>query len=220
MSEYRDSEGKVIGSVVGLAVALTIASLQACEEHKNNPLNHYDEAHCQVQTFDVGDHIVSIPIDNPLKGIQSYEYHEGYKPVGISSTKNGSCILYVNDQVVEMNSNGEYLTGELFYGGFGYVLDKDIEQKEIKIYETTIEYAPGTHIISETINDPSKHEMQFEGHDGYEVIGISASTSGKSNSFDGACLLYVNTDTVVCEKDTVEFGTPKKEKLLVKEVKN
>ena len=197
------------GAIAGILVGV-VYGFNSCDS--NNPQKNYDEDKCQVHTFDIGEHIVTIPIANPLKNIQTYDYHAGYKAVGISSAGGESCLLYVNDRVVEMNSNGSYETGELFYGGFGYPVDGYI----INEPETKTEYAPGEHIISEPISDPRHYEMQYKGHEGYEVVGIASAASGKYNFFEGACLLYVNTETVICENDN-EFGQVKEEqKVLTK----
>lgn len=49
------------------------------------------------QTFDEGEHIISVPIDNPKKEVQTYEYHDGYKVIDIEN----KYILYVNEEPVK-----------------------------------------------------------------------------------------------------------------------
>lgn len=50
-----------------------------------------------VETFDEGEHIVSVPIKGAYKKQQQYDYHEGYRVVDIEK----DFILFVNDEPVK-----------------------------------------------------------------------------------------------------------------------
>ena len=59
-------------------------------------------------------------------------------------------------------------------------------------------------------------ESDFEVHKGYEPIGIAKAMAGKNFAgFAGGCILYINTETVLCTKDENNeytiFGIPKEE---------
>lgn len=92
---------------------------------------------------------------------------------------------------------------------FGQLPDSQIEDVQATLTKT---FAPGEHIISVPISDPTKEVVQYAYHMGYKCLGMGTSTYGRLRCFGGACLLYVNEVEVECEskngKTFTEFGTP------------
>lgn len=185
------------------------------------------------KTFQPGEHVIAVVIKDrsvrPTVKIVEYQAHAGYEPIGISATAYGrdnyhpgaSHILFRNTEEViveptEITADGKYL-----YEDFGVPTNKK-EQEARKETDTTIEYLPGEHIISIPYYGYSSKNMQFEYHDGYEIIGIANSSYGMSNQQDNrGCILYVNTEKVKVKKDIskdeLPFGTPlEEEKVLEK----
>lgn len=208
-------------SAVGLMI------LDSENEKNNSQIEEIDEE--QTKVFEIGEHLLSVPIDNPTKEIIQYDYHPGYKPVGITvasygqygARDGGSCILYTNETEVECRSNktnGE----EYIYDTFGFPMD--YEKQESSETLTTKEFDVGEHIISIPIDDPTDARTQFEFHDGYEPVGVASAKYGRyGGSYAGGCILYVNVEPVTCEKTAddnvyLTFGTPtEKELIKVKE---
>ena len=189
------------------------------EKEESKPSFGYEQSDDDVKTFEPGEHIISVLTDSPIEEAQQYEYHEGYKPLGIATatygkaTKHdaGSCILYINDQEVLAKANG-MKDGELYFGDFGTPLDFE-NSNGITENIYTVDFPAGTHILSMPVDDPTEYNMQFETHEGYEPVGIATAAYGKATDISsGGCILYVNTDDVTLQKNDdgvyTEFGTP------------
>lgn len=216
-------------AVVGGAILLGTwqASLKEKAIAKSNPKVGFNELDAETKEFLPGEHVISIKIDSPLEKAQQYEYYPGYKPVGIASATygkydsndSGSCILYVNEYPVEAKSTG-IKDEQPFFGDFGIPID--YIQPEINESNEVVEFAPGEHILSIPINDPTNFDMQYSFYEGYEPIGIATASYGQYDDVSaGSCILYVNTETVECEKqednEYVEFGKVKEQqKTLIK----
>lgn len=174
--------------------------------------------------FDVGQHIISVPIstENDIRenNVQ-YEYHPGYEPIGISITawgnfKNyfgGGSIIYANTEEVEYISNSIDKDGNYICTNFGtpmyYNEEENHSNSNIK------EFGVGEHIISVPINEDNRLEQfQYDYHEGYEVVGIATSSWGDvKNYFGGGILLYKNTTPVQCtltDNGYTIFGKPMK----------
>lgn len=201
--------------------------LKKQEKEKNQPSYGYEQNEDDVKTFEPGEHVISVLIDSPLDEAKQYEYHPGYKPLGISTSTYGksedydagSCMLYVNDLEVVAKADGE-IDGQLHFGNFGI----PIEYEEIEQSNDTyaVDFAKGTHILSVPINDPTEYNVQYDFHEGYEPIGIATAAYGQGeDNFSGGCILYVNSEDVTCKKEDnneyTKFGTPiEKAKVKVK----
>lgn len=208
-------------AVVGGAILLGSCQMALREKdiEERNPTTGFTEEDIEVKQFLPGEHIISVLIDSPLEEAQQYEYHPGYKPVGIASATYGksnsidagSCILYVNEYPVEGKSTG-IKDEQPFFGEFGTPID--YIKTELTERDDVIEFAPGEHIFSIPIDDPTDFNFQYDFHEGYEPIGITTASYGQSMDFTaGSCILYVNTETVECEKQEdnnyIEFGKVK-----------
>lgn len=171
--------------------------------------------------FDVGQHIISIPISSNQdvrSDIIQYDYYEGYEPVGISLTGygkvenhfGGGSILYINVEKVLCTSNLVDQDGNYIYNDIGktiYHEEDNIEDCSIKKFDI------GMHIISVPITYDNRLEnWQYPYHEGYEVVGIGSTAYGKlGNYFGGGVLLYKNIVPVNCVKTKngySNFGIP------------
>ena len=192
-----------------MAMTILLGSCQMALRKKDieerNPATGFTEEDIEVKQFLPGEHIISVLIDSPLEEAQQYEYHPGYKPVGIASATYGksnsidagSCMLYVNEYPVEAKSTG-IKDEQPFFGEFGTPID--YIKTELTERDDVIEFAPGEHIFSIPIDDPTDFNFQYDFHEGYEPIGITTASYGQSMDFTaGSCILYVNTETVECE---------------------
>ena len=211
-----------VGTMTILSVAggLQLYYREQAKE-KANPSYGFNEEDSETKIFEPGEHIISVLIDSPLEEAQQYEYHEGYKPIGIASSTYGkgsshdagSCLLYVNESEIEAQSTG-IKDGNPYFGEFGtptYYVQEDLIESD-----TTIEFAPGQHILSIPVSDPTDFDSQYSFYEGYEPIGIATAAYGKADdNSSGACMLYVNTETVQLEKKEdgtyTNFGIPKEE---------
>lgn len=177
----------------------------------------------QICTFSPGEHIVTMPIEDPTKEVKTYEGHAGYKPVGISTSAYGQnsnwydqvYIIYENTVDVNVHASGVDKEGNYVYANFG---------APVEVTSTTKgqnEYDAYEHIVSVPYSNFNKNDIQIEYHDGYEIAGIGTASYGKNVAYNGGgCILYVNTEPVeyVYDEETeTYFGTPvEKEKVLEK----
>lgn len=209
--------------LVGLVMA---TGFSGCSEETH--ITAIEEGEYDDKLFNEGEHIISIPIDDPTEERIQYEYHEGYRPVGISTSAYGQgayhygqgYILYTNEYPVKckpthINSDNE----ELLYTEFGTPID--YKREKTISGNNWMEFASGEHIISVPVGDMNSSNYQVESYDGYEAIGIATSEYGKGAAhFGGSCILYVNNEKVRCAKDITDddakssedkyttFGTP------------
>lgn len=83
----------------------------------------------------------------------------------------------------------------------------------------TEQFEPGKHVISVPMPDTiDEGIIQLENYPGYEIIGMSCGSYGKSvGHYAGGAVLYVNTVPVICETSLydengnlayLDFGTP------------
>ena len=208
--------------LVGVVMA---TSISGCSEKPH--ITSIEEGEYDDKLFNEGEHIISIPIDDPTEERIQYEYHPGYKPVGISISAYGQgayhygqgYIMYSNElpvkcQPTHVNSDNE----ELLYTDFGTPID--YERETIASGNSWKEFSKGEHVISVPVGDMNNSNYQVESYDGYEVVGIATSEYGKGAShFGGSCILYVNKEKVRCARDLSDddkstedkyttFGTP------------
>ena len=206
--------------LLAIVIALTGQSLTSCvaKNYNGNELECPETLeNYEKKEFNVGEHIISVPIKNPTQEIKQYNYHEGYKVIGIATANyeyefGGACLIYANEYPVVCYSTSIDKNGNHIYGRFGqpigYYKDETIKTP------TTKEFHAGEHIISVPIDNPTQETNQYEYHEGYEVVGIA--TANYEYEFGGACILYVNTKNVTCTltktEDNVElyldFGAP------------
>ncbi len=217
------SKKRIGAAMLAGFLALT---LSACEKK-----NYTEEDKIRIESsdeylnyeFGIGEHIISIPIrDNPTREVMQLEYHPGYKITGIGSVSDkysfdGACLLYVNNYPVMCHGTGLDQDGKIIYSNFGdaigYVKPEEEKSKFLK------KFYEGEHILCVPIDhDPTRENKQYLYREGYEIVGIAVNCD--QYSFDGGCVVYVNTVPVTCslteEKGGKEyylsFGIPAVEK--------
>ena len=196
-----------------------VASLSGCAESKQEITSYVSESNRKI--FGEGEHIISVPISDPTQETIQYEYHEGYKPVGITTDSYGeyakchgkSYIVYTNEYPVNCYPTYE-IEGELLYTDFGTPID--YERDKTNSGNDWQEYNIGEHIISVPLDNNMEEGFQIQYHDGYEVVGIASSAYGKyAYCTGGGCILYKNTKNVKCIKDETgnytSFGIPEED---------
>jgi len=189
--------------LVGLIMS---TSLSGCS-NKATKLDVVEVENYNEKKFDVGEHIISVKISDPTNKKIQYDSHEGYKPIGITSSAYGAYayipgeayIMYSNDQIV--NCKPTYKNGEeLFYTDFGSPIQ--YEKEETLSGDNWKEFAPGEHIISVPLEKNTSDNFQVKYYDGYETIGIASSAYGAYAYCDkGGCVLYINNEKVKCIAD-------------------
>lgn len=203
--------------LVGLVMATSVVGCDG--EPKIEEIVSYENYDDKL--FAAGEHIISIPIDDPRKENKQYDYHEGYKPIGISTSGYGEFsyqygkgkILFMNEYPVKCNPT--YKKGEeLLYTDFG--MPVEYEKEKTSSGDNWQEFAPGEHIISIPLKEDSDDNIQYEHYEGYEPIGMASSAYGRfSHQYAGGCILYTNTEKVKCIKDEngtyTSFGIPEEE---------
>ncbi len=203
--------------LVGLIMATSLAGCD--DEPKIEEIVSYEDYDDKI--FDAGEHIISIPIDDPTKDNKQYESHEGYKPIGIATSAYGRYgynygngkLLFVNEYPVKCNPT--YKKGEeLLYTEFGKPVEYEKETTESG--DNWQEFNPGEHIISIPLKKDSDDNTQYEYYEGYEPIGMASSAYGRYGyRYGGGCILYTNTEKVKCIKDEegtyTSFGIPKED---------
>ena len=218
-------DGLLLGGAIGGAIVLVACAAGGISEiikkDDNNETSIVETIDMPTITFEEGKHLISVPVDGSLEEARQYEYHPGYRPLGIATAAygktydydGGTCILYVNDTEIVAKANGQ-VDGEFIYSDFGTPID--YEQKLNSESIETYDFPAGTHILSIPVNDPTDNSQQYEMPDGYEAIGIATASHGQTFEYSlGGCILYVNTEDVTCKKTEdgkyINFGTPKEE---------
>ena len=169
--------------------------------------------------FDTGQHKLAEKIDDPTEKIKQYPYHEGYKPIGmtisnyesvIGTDEVDSYIIYENTEPIKVAPTHTDVNGDTEYKNFGYTVEKhekNSEDDKYDIYE---------HIVSIPYSG-NVNEINFENHDGYEIVGICNDIhEGTIGNESNGCILYVNVEPVeVHHRGTKDdkivydtFGTP------------
>lgn len=166
-----------------------------------------------------GEHAIAVKSEFDTKEKQQLPVPNGYElrginyDIGLSHT-----ILYVNTETVLCYPTGETETGEFVYQDICTPISGQEEKEE---QSEDRDFEVGEHVIIAPIRLSEKN-MQFEFHEGYEVIDINA-YYGTDILYDG-CIVYKNTVPVRVHasgknKKTGEFvynqfGTPiEKEKI-------
>ena len=209
-----------------LMLTLTACSKKHYTEEDRIRIESSDEY--KRKEFDVGKHIISIPLEereDPRDKVMQYEYHEGYKVIGIAVTDyrgsyTGSCIMYKNDYPVICKGESLDNYGNIIYGfgeAVGYEQQEEYKTKFLKLFY------PGEHILSIPIDTEMYTELtQYQEYEGYEAVGIGGTRYCDNKDSYNTCVLYVNTKPVLCslteERDNKEyyltFGEPvEKEKI-------
>ena len=197
------------------------SSSEKTDDTKQEIITEVTEEKIVKKTFDVGEHYIAVKIEDPTKQIKQYNYIPGYKPVGIATSAYGqnfygivgSEMLYINDYPVEVTATRDR-NGCYEFKSFGTPLE--YEKKQHEKIDGKKEFFPGEHIISVPVSREMMNNSEFEVHNGYEPIGIAKAMAGKNFAgYAGGCILYVNTETVLCTKNEnneyTSFGTPKEE---------
>ena len=206
---FKNDYTKVRLCSLALASTIVLGGISGCGSLKKNDdsIGTEQQLITQKKVFNVGEHIISVPVKDLGYTIEQYEYHKGYRVVGIATSTaqystRGTYILYVNEYPVECHSSNVDGNGNYIYTDFGtpqgYYEEETIET------ETTKEFNPGEHIISIPIEDQVYSSVEYEYHEGYEPVGIA--TSYRKFSYDKGCILYVNTEKVTCTKTITEDG--------------
>ena len=201
-------------------MCLTSSTLTGCgsKDNKSEDLNAPESTVC----FDVGEHIISVPIEENFKFDNfQHEYYEGYEPVGISlathasflgSTNVKGTIIYSNVEEVNCSSSLIDEDGNYLYLDFGTPLYYSYDENDFKSKGNIKEFDIGEHIISVPITEDNRNNnMQYDYHEGYEVVGMATTMSSDFPTvFDGV-LLYKNIIPVKCllkDNGYTEFGIP------------
>lgn len=218
--------------IIALAVACVLGtSMCACANEQEVSYiydgNYYSDTGSvsTKKVFEVGEHIVSVPIGEPSDYITQYYGKDGYKCVGMGVSGlgqfgyyfGGACLLFVNDEVVEAEANDMDDNGKFAYEMFGTPVSKENELNYISDSEKI--FNVGEHILAITISkDPTQDIFQYQYHEGYEIVDISTTAYGKYGySFGRAYILYTNTVPVKCagtntnekgEQEYLSFGIP------------
>lgn len=230
---YNKPKNKMKLCALSLASVLLVGGLSGCG-NDNIPNVVYGEdfkiESVVSQTFEPGEHIISIPINDPTDNVMQHTFYPGYKCVGMGTSSYGdfeffagACLLYVNDTEVVCNS----LDGKTFTS-FGTPVNYEKYENTIaKNGERT--FGIEEHIISIPIPDPTDDIVQYQAFEGYEAIDIATAAYGDFDFFAGAAILYVNTVPVKCTPTHgsngnylyLTFGTPiEPEKTLNKTLEN
>ena len=206
---------KVAGGLVLVIIGCKVGKMVAINhEEKQNQTIEYN-MDVEPKEYEIGEHIVIEPIDDPTKENMQYEYHKGYKPIGMTASARGqyagavdeAYVIYENEcpVLVRPTNNDEYNT-------FGYPIDYT-EKVQNETLDTKT-FNEGEHIISVPL-DKFDETTKIEFHDGYEIVGVCDSAYGKYSHIEaGGSVLYVNTEPVEVNKTTSEnnsyttFGTP------------
>ena len=204
--------------LLGLIMATTLAG---CSEEEQSTIETVEAGTYDDKIFNEGEHIVVIPIDNPLEESKQYEYHEGYKVVGISSSTFGKIspyfdeayLVYENEYPVKASVTAKK-DDKLLYTDFGTPIE--FSREKTTSGTRWKEFNEGEHIISVPLEDMNNENYQIDYYDGYEVIGIATSSYGKiAGYYAGGCVLYKNTQKVKCVEDDegkcTTFGIPVEE---------
>lgn len=230
IKEFKIFKGKKINAklcAISLSGIIAMTSLTGCSS--KNTENNEQMSNIEMKTIlNPGEHIISIPIENPTKEIKIHDYYEGYKCVGmgtsayggISGYHGGSCLLYVNEYAVECTAS--IVDGKFIYNNFGSPID--FEKNESVPFSDGFQiYEEGEHIISIPIDDPTDANVQYQYYEGYETVDIAFSNYGETfGYYSGGAILYVNTVPVKCRIDyydennkpkCLSFGTPIEEEL-------
>ena len=154
------------------------------------------------KTLDIGEHTISVPYKDkdPTREIIQYPYYAGYKAVGIAAKADrgsyiSSCIVYQNEYPVECHGMDLDNNGNIIYdfgNPIGYEKPEGYQTRLLKLFN------PGEHILSIPFKDDTvtKRPMQYEYHEGYEIVGVASYYYDGGN--DRSCVLYVNTEPVLC----------------------
>ncbi len=204
----KDKYIKLKAMLLAGAIAASGISLTGCSpKYDGNEIIFSEKEQVYgTDVLDVGKHIISVPIKKPFSEIEQYNYHPGYKVVGIASSSlaysfHGACLVYENEYPVECDCTSIDDKGNRLYEKFGKPIDYVKEERNPG------EFNPGEHIISIPVGSPYSDITQYEYHEGYEVVGMTSSSL--AYSFYGAAVLYVNTVPVKCSLTKVEDGKDK-----------
>ena len=202
-------------AALGFSLALVCPSCSVEQVSQRNEIE-IEENH----SFEKGEHIVIVPIDDPTKEIKQYEYHEGYTPVGITASAYGEgygsigeCFLiYKSEYPVQVYSTDDDVY-KTFGKPIGYTGEEAKEMSDTKIFYK------GQHILSIPL-DKFNENTKIGFYDGYEVVGVCDSAFGAAYDTEGGgAILYINVEPVEVEKSMDEennnlylsFGNPVEE---------
>jgi hypothetical protein len=216
---FKNPSVKTKLCAISLAGLLAIVSLTGCSSNDYRDPNA--ALYEQRQVYKAGQHIISIPIDDPIQNNVQYPYHPGYKPVGLATTAygrysysfGGACIMYMNTEEVKCISTGLNDNNFPIYGGFG-VPTVEEPKKDNSATSEIKDFDIGEHILSIPFDiDSTDSNIQYPYYEGYEPIDIASSAYGQySDAFGGTCILYINVVPVRCRIDGnntyTNLGTP------------
>lgn len=129
----KDKYIKLKAMLLAGTIALTSAGLSGCSSKNNNNEDEsiiIEDRGIETKLFGVGEHIISVPVSNPIYNAMQYQYHEGYEVVGIATadfnnTHAGACVLYVNKEPVTCTLT-EIKDGKELYLSFGVPVEKEM----------------------------------------------------------------------------------------------
>lgn len=215
--KYKNLKVTRYMTMLALTTTLSLGMLVGCGEKEEVEVTILE---MQPKHFEIGEHIISIPIKEDVRDKNcQYEYHEGYEPVGISLTAYGRAagyfgsgsIIYANVTEVDCLYSQADKDGNPVYLDFG---TPTYENETENIVEGNIkEFGVGEHIISIPLKeDNEENNIQYEYHEGYEIVGIASTACGRSTRhFSGGVLLYKNIVPVKCintDDGYTNFGIP------------
>ena len=145
----------------------------------------------EPEFMDIGEHAIAVDYDIDVDMQQQLSVPDGYELRGIVKDSGISSVLYVNTKPVLCKPTGVTKDGEPDYGDLCTPVE---EQPLIESYEDVRDFEVGEHVITAPIRVDTygRKTMQFEYHEGYEVISMTASTSGRYVHDDDGCIVYRN----------------------------
>ncbi|MBQ6134752.1 MAG: hypothetical protein IJI60_00365 [Bacilli bacterium] len=206
----------ILNKIMGLT---GLDGVKEKDSHTIIPKTTYEQVlESEPEFMEKGKHAIAIKSNFKEQEQQQLPVPDGYELKGINYDIGLShTILYVNTETVLCYPTGETETGEFVYQDICTPVSGKKEKEE---HTQDRDFEIGEHVIIAPIHVEST--MQFEFHEGYEVIDIDA-YAGSGGSYDG-CIVYKNTVPVRVHankrnKKTSEwiydqFGTPiEKEKI-------
>lgn len=197
---------KVISGAIATIILGGIVLMTECTPVDNNAAIVIEEEEVNSDKkikFKAGEHIISTSIELDKNSICQIDYHDGYKLEGITIDSDGKTAIYTNIEDVWCTSQGKDANNNDVYNEFG----------EPEVYATSKDYYDiYEHTLAVPISNPSKKNLQYIYHEGYEVIDVASYVSGKYETFGNGYIIYSNNVPVKCERDEndkcLDFGTP------------
>ena len=203
----KDINLKFTSTLLALVVVGgSFALIRSCSKPENDAaiiISNEEKNSDRKKEFKPYEHIISTSIELDKGKISQIPYHDGYRLQGITIDSNGKTAVYVNTKNVWCISNGKDKDNNDVYNEFGISEDFKTSKDYYETYE---------HVLAVPISDPSDKNIQYEYHEGYEVIDIAAYVFGRYQAYGNGYIIYSNNVPVKCERDEndkcLDFGTP------------